>query len=111
MPEHVELTPLAPEDVPVDVILNKNLQGAAKKSNTVPVQPDKKFVVFGMYVVDQAQVSDLPTIKAAVNAITGVTASKALLWGQSPETIPAGKELVLHLDMHLRCDTTPEVPE
>ncbi len=106
--EHVEITPLAPADVPVNEILNRNIGKTSKKTNTVPVQPGKKFLVFGMYVVDGAEVSDLPTIKTAVNAITGVTASKALLFGESPETIPDGKELVLYIDMHLRCDATPE---
>ena len=105
MPEHVVISD--PPAVDQQAKYNKNLGGTTNKHNTVPVEPGKKFILFGMYAADAVTPDDIPTLKAAVEAITGVQNSKALVWGQAPETIPDDTELILHVSAHLRIEDVP----
>lgn len=91
-----------PGSPPQDEMLNKNIGGKFRKKNTVPVQPDKKFAVVGVYLADAVVEGDIGALKVAINGITGITGSKVLVYGETPPTVGDGNELIAQVVVHLR---------
>ncbi len=79
-----------------------------RRANMKALTPGRKYaVVLLKLAAGVNQPGDYAALGAAIAAITGISGVTLLIDGQAPASIPAGKQLDLVVDAHLRIDDAP----
>ena len=80
-----------------------------KRSNVKVLDLDRKYAVCLISLAaGVTQPDDYSTLKTAIEAVTGIVEIDLLIDGQAPSSIPAGKQLRMICEAHLRIDNAPE---
>ena len=79
-----------------------------RRSNVETLTVGRKYaVVLIKLAAGVNQPGDYAALGAAIKAITGIQDVTLLIDGQAPASIPAGKQLDMVVDAHLRIDEVP----
>ena len=80
-----------------------------KASSVKVLELDRKYAVcLVSLAAGVTQPDDYAALKVAIEDVTGVQQIELLIDGQCPSEIPAGKELRMTCEAHLRIDDAPE---
>jgi len=75
-----------------------------KKSNRTTLATDQKYAAVLLSLHPSVTQGDYGTLKTAIEAITGILDAELLIDGQTPATIPSGKQITMIAEVHLRLD-------
>ena len=87
--------------------LRMALNQRARAGNFVLVDAEQKVAVVALKLAPAVTQADYPALKTAIEAIAGIQSVELLVDGQAPATIPAGDELRLYVEAHLRSHPIP----
>lgn len=96
--------PIATADQAQQIAMNQY----ARRHNAVVLPLGQKLAAVLLQLNPAVTPANYAALGAAINAIAGIDGISLLIDGQTPASIPAGTQLVLHVDAQLRIDPTPE---
>jgi hypothetical protein len=75
-------------------------------ADRIPLEVDTKYAVTLMKLNAAVLPTDYPTLKAAIEAITGITEVSLIIDHQTRATVPADTEIVAIVEFNLRIEST-----
>ena len=94
--------PIPSDDTAQQIAMNRRAKQHASK--VLPL--NQKLAAVLLELNPAVTPSDYGSLGTQIKAIAGIDGVTLLIDGQTPSSIPAGTELRLHTDVHLRIDPT-----
>lgn len=88
-------------------IYNRGMRAVEK----LTLETDTKYAVCLIKLNSAVQQSDYPTLKAAIEDITGVQNINLIIDHQTRDSLPENTELSTYIEFNLRIDPVTEAPE